>query len=109
MKGTYFKSSVAIFLENYLTQYAGEVRSMETRNARIFNIDTNSWQSLDQLYVMPNATGDLIEYEGSYAYGARADRFWMITSGVGGDWEHNGLGQKPAWFTTSHTQSGSPY
>ncbi len=109
MKGTYFKSSVAIFLEDYLTEYAGDVRSMETRNARIFNIDTNSWQSLDQIHITPNATDIITAYEGSYAYGARADRFFMITSGVGGDWEHNGMGQKPAWFTTGHTESGNPY
>ncbi len=108
MKGTYFKSSVAVFLENYLTEHAGAVRSMETRNARIFNIDTGSWQSLDDMYMVPNNTGDIV-YEGSYAYGARADRFWMITSGVGGDWEHNGMGQKPTAFKTGHTESGRPY
>jgi len=109
LKGTCFKGNIALFLENYLTQFAGQVRSMEVRNARILNASTGTWQSLDQLYVMPNATGDIFEYEGSYAYGARADRFWMITSGVGGDWEHNGMGQKDEWFTTNHTETGRPY
>ena len=56
MKGTFFKGSVAVFLENYLPQYAGQVRSMEIRNVRIFNMDTGSWQDLKSIYLSANGT-----------------------------------------------------
>ena len=38
-------------------------------------------------------------YSGSYAYGSQGNRFWAITSGVGGDWYGNGRGQAGGWYS----------
>ena len=98
---------MAIFLENYVPSLAGQVRSMEVRNARLLNAETGQWQDVEQLYMGSN--GGIPQYEGSYAFGSRSDRFWMITSGVGGDWYGNGTGQKPGTYQIQNTESGRPY
>ena len=87
-----FKGSTAFFLEDYLSQYAGEVRSMEVRNAKYLDESTGQWQDITQAYMALN--GGLPTYEGSYNFGASGDHFWMITSGVGGDWYGNGTGKQ---------------
>lgn len=102
-----FVGNVALFLENYIPSLAGQVRSMEVRNARILNADTGRWQDVEELYMGSN--GGAPQYEGSYAFGTRSDRFWMITSGVGGDWYNNGTGQKAGTYQIQNTESGQPY
>ena len=59
---------------------------MEVRNAQYFDI-YEGWKQITSAYVGPN--GGTPTYEGSYDFGAIGDRFWMITSGVGGDWYGN--------------------
>lgn len=86
-----FKSA-AVFLENFMPEKAGDVRSMEVCNARYKDAKTKRWVSLTKAYIASN--GGLPDYEGSYSFGAEGDRFWMITSGVGGDWFGNGKGKK---------------
>lgn len=92
VKNSSFKGSIAVFLENYLTEYSGEVRSMEVRNAKYFNAVTKKWQSITEAYI--GSDSGLPRYEGSYNFGAFGNEFWMITSGVGGDWFNNGKGRK---------------
>lgn len=91
VKNAWFKGQTAFFLENFYTEYAGEVRTMEVRNAQYFDI-YEGWKQITSAYVGPN--GGTPTYEGSYDFGAIGDRFWMITSGVGGDWYGNGTGKQ---------------
>lgn len=94
-----FRGSIAIFLENFQPETAGEIRSMEVRNAKFRNADTKQWEQLQSVYV--TAQSDEPKTEGSYNFGVSGDRIWMITSGVGGDWYHNGKGKQGTYFTLS--------
>ena len=107
LKNSCFVGDVAFFLENYIKELAGDVRSMEIRNPRIKKVGQSSWTNLTQAYM--NSQGGLPKYNGSYAFGADDDRFWMITSGVGGDWYGNGKGQTAKNYTINNTATGSPY
>lgn len=107
LKNSHFVGSVAFFLENYLPQYAGEIRSMEVANVRVRDLSTGQWRDIEGAYL--TSQGGKPKYEGSYAFGSREDRFWMITSGVGGDWYNNGKGQMAGNYTIQNTASGNPY
>ncbi len=107
LRNSYFKGNVAVFLENYRTEYAGEIRTMELRNVRIRRVNSGQWEGIEKITMLPN--GGLPQYEGSYAFGALSDRVWMITSGVGGDWYGSGRGQKEGTYRFSNLQTGSPY
>lgn len=107
LKNSCFIGDVAFFLENYIKELAGDVRSMEIRNPRIKKVGHSSWTNLTQAYM--NSQGGLPKYNGSYAFGVEDDRFWMITSGVGGDWYSNGKGQAAKNYTINNTATGSPY
>ena len=87
-------SSPAIFMENYLTEYAGGVRSMELCNAKYLDAKTGNWEKISSIYLGSN--GGAPGYEGSYNFGTYQDRIWMIASGVGGDWYNNGKGRTSA-------------
>lgn len=92
--------SMAVFLENYLPQYGGEVRSLEVMNGKIRAEQTGEWIALDTLRMHATESFEGIGVlDGSFAYGATPDRFWMITSGVGGNWYDNGLGQRDGSYT----------
>lgn len=94
VKGAVFKNAMSLFLENYLSRFAGEVRSMEVRNAKYKEAITGRWIPLTEAVFELN--GGPPSYEGSYEFDTENDRFRMITSGVGGDWYNNGKGQKSA-------------
>lgn len=96
-KDVLFMSSPAIFMENYLTEYAGGVRSMEVRNAKYLDVSTGNWETVASAYIGSN--GGAPGYEGSYNFGTFKDRIWMIASGVGGDWYNNGKGRASADIT----------
>lgn len=91
-----FRSSPAIFLENYLPETAGEVRSMEARNAQYLDAATGQWRSFRSVYLTPQS--GIPQYEGSYRFGVDNGSIWMITSGVGGDWYNNGQGRHGTSF-----------
>ncbi len=93
-KDVLFMSSPAIFMENYLTEYAGGVRSMELCNAKYLDAKTGNWEKISSIYLGSN--GGAPGYEGSYNFGTYQDRIWMIASGVGGDWYNNGKGRTSA-------------
>lgn len=96
-----FKGYMAIFLENFDEQYAGQVRTMEVCNAKYLDAATNQWNDLKQIYIsseQPQADQPLF-YSGSYNFGVTENRFWMITSGLGGDWHNNGTGKKGDYFS----------
>lgn len=91
-----FVGSISVFLENFLPETAGEVRSMEVRGAEYRNAGTGKWQAVTNAYV--TSQGGAPQYEGSYNFGVSENRIWMITSGVGGDWFQNGKGKKGTHF-----------
>ena len=91
-----FQGSIAIFLENFLTEHAGEVRSLQVCNAKYFSAATKKWIPLTEIYM--GSDSGLPKYEGSYNYGVKDNSFWMITSGVGGDYFNNGKGKKPGTY-----------
>jgi len=105
--GSCFKGDVAFFLENYVSGLAGEVRSMEIKNPRICLASTGEWVNITSAHM--SSQGGKPKYEGSYAFGAEDECFWMITSGVGGDWYNNGLGRGSGWEKIINTASGSPF
>ena len=104
--GSCFKGDVAFFLENYISSLAGEIRSMEIKNPRICLKSTGEWVNIDSAHM--SSQGGKPKYEGSYAFGAEDECFWMITSGVGGDWYNNGMGRNSAWEEISNHACGSP-
>lgn len=91
------QGNIAVFLENFQPETAGEVRSMEVRNARYRNAATGKWQTVRKVCIAPN--GGLPDYEGSYNFGVTNKHIWMITSGAGGDWYGNGKGKQATWFS----------
>ena len=92
-----FVGTMALFLENYLTEYSGEIRSLEVKNAFYRIKETKQWRTFDQICL--DARAGVPEFEGSYRFGVTKGRAWMITSGVGGDWKNNGQGQKAQWLS----------
>ena len=90
----------AAFLENYLTEYAGQLRTMELSN---FRVRTRYGDIVPgkSAYFAQN-----FEYPGSYNYGSDGKSFWAITTGVPGC-----CTLPPDWQTYSVTQyeTGSPY
>ena len=88
------------FLENYITEYAGQVRSMILSNYRA--------NSYDSGWVAARSGSFALGYDhpGSYNYGSTSNGFWAITTGIPGrcrrpaDWKR---------FSVKHAESGQPY
>ena len=78
-----FQGSVALFLENFLPSYAGEIRSMEVCNAAYLDEATGQWYAITQADMYPNGDGMGLNYTGSYDYGVEGNRLWILTTGVG--------------------------
>lgn len=102
-----FTGPVAFFLENFDNDYAGEVRSMEIANIRLRDASSGQWKCISSASIGSN--GGLPSYNGSYAYGSQGSRFWMITSGVGGDWYAEGRVPQNKSFSVKGAQASSPY
>ena len=92
-----FKGASAFFLENFLEPLSGEVRTMEVRTPAYLDADTQEWYAITSAEM--HSEGGLPQYEGSYNFDADSECFWMITSGVGGDWYGNGTGQQGGTFS----------
>ena len=70
------------FLENYLTQYNGSVRSANFSNIRGLDSTSGEWVAADSVtFTVNNSMGDL-SYTGSYQFGADQNSYYAITSGV---------------------------
>ena len=102
-----FVGDVAMFLENYIPSLGAEVRSLEVKNVRYLSAATHKWEAVTKAYM--GSQGGLPKYEGSYQFGSTDDRFWMITSGVGGDWYSNGIGQDSTSYYVTKCDTSSPY
>lgn len=98
-----FKGNIAVFLENFNPSTAGDIRTLEFKNVRIYSRERQRWLSLysGDFY---NDTDNKIKKSGSYQYGADDDTFWMITTGV----PDCATPQSPASFTVRNSETGSP-
>lgn len=99
VKNVAFTGDNAIFLENFGPATAGEVRTMEVKNARV-RAENGSW--------VPVKSGVFMlgyEHAGSYKYGTEGDTFWMITTGVTGK---AGEPQQPIMLTVPGGEEGEP-
>ena len=79
-----FIRSIGGFLENFLTEYAGDVRTMELFNMRARSADTYQWVSANSVRFLFNGSVSQLNYTGSAAYGTDGSSIWAITSGVNG-------------------------
>ncbi len=80
-QGVFFSEKTAAFLENWWPKTSGEIRTMEFKNARIFNKE-RKWQSINSATFSSAENSFDLCYMGSYQYGADDTTFWIITSGV---------------------------
>ena len=76
--------SMGGFWENYITQYAGEVRTAEFFNLRARSADTGRWIAADYVDFRINASISQLDYAGSCNFGTDGKSVWAITSGVSG-------------------------
>lgn len=72
----------AVFLEDWLLETAGEIRTLEFKNVRIYSRTKRQWVNVYSGYFSDRDNNDGTCYSGSYQYGADDDTFWMITTGV---------------------------
>jgi len=77
-----FKGKTAVFLENFIKSTAGEIRSLEFKNARIYKRSLGKWVSIYTAYFNDREGDPQNCYSGSYQYGKDATTFWMISTGV---------------------------
>ncbi len=74
--GSCFMGDTAVFLENYMTQYAGDIRSVEFKNIRIRPLGSEEWVPVSQVSMIKE------NYPGSFCFGADNEQFWMISTGL---------------------------
>ena len=72
------------FLENFLTEYTGEVRTMELSNMQARSADTGEWVAADYIQFTVNGSLTKLGYIGSCNFDTDGASLWAITSGVSG-------------------------
>ena len=83
ISGTVFRGDNCIFLENFVTGYSGDVRTMEVRKAKYLPEGSESWQGITKGDMYANGGALIMNYEGSFDYGVSGDKLWIMTTGVG--------------------------
>ena len=71
-------TSAACFLENFDTNYAANVRTMELSNFRVNSREKGTWVSASSAMMQRQFE----EWTGSYNYGSTDTCFWAIASGI---------------------------
>lgn len=94
-----FIGPAAFFLENYLTKYAGDVRTMEVANVRIHTVSDGAWHDVTRTGPIEKAFGT-----GSWQAGADEHSFYMMTTGVS-KWDSP---EKTKSLTIRNLENGSP-
>ncbi len=96
-----FIGNIALFLEDYLKEYAGDIRTIEFKNMRILPTDSKQWISIAKANMSAN------NQPGSFCFGAADDRFWIITTGL----KDRSLQQRqqPNTYTVSFCSCDAPY
>ncbi len=72
------------FLENYHTYAAGYVRAVNFSDLRCLDAQTGQWKALKTVNYTVNNSSIVLDYNGSYNFGADDSSFWIATSGVSG-------------------------
>lgn len=101
--GLKFKGQTAAFLENFGPKYAGDIRTMEFKNVRIYSHIKHRWINIYSAYLY-NDLSQTIKKSGSYQFGADEDTFWMITTGI----PDCAQPQNPATFEVSESETATP-
>lgn len=70
------------FLENYLIEYSGEVRTVEMSNIRMRSAKTNKWFRVKDGKNRSLSDIGGILFDGRYEFGKDDGIFWIITAGV---------------------------
>ena len=94
------------FLENYLTEYAGAIRTMELSNFRAYST-AGQWVGAKSATFGVNGYADstgLIVCEGSYNWGSDGRSFWAVTTGL----PNRAAVPSQRTFRVSYCESGSP-
>lgn len=99
-----FKGNTAVFLEDWLTETAGEVRSLEFKNVRIYKRSLSKWVNIYRAYFNDRESSASTCYSGSYQYGSDDSTFWMITTGV----PDCAQPQDGAWFSVDYSEESNP-
>jgi len=97
---------LAGFMENYDTQYCGNVRNVSFSNIRGRDSATGRIYAAKTVRFTVNNSITASDYTGSYNFGADDSSFWIITSGV------NGLCRNPSsgtGYTVKNSSTDSPY
>lgn len=101
VSGSCFVGRAAVFLENYLVQYAGDIRTIEYKNIRIHPVDVEAWVPISRVSMSHQS------YSGSFCYGVDNEQFWMISTGVE---NRSGLQSRESHtYQVTSCQSDSPY
>lgn len=101
--GLKFKNNIAVFLENFDPKTAGEIRTMEIKNIRIYSSKKQSWVNVYSGYFY-NDESNAIKKSGTYQYGADNDSFWFITTGV----PNCAKKQEPTNIKVNKSETGNP-
>lgn len=99
-----FKGDTGVFLEDWLAETSGEIRTLEFKNVRIYSRARNKWVNIYSGYFNDRDSGQFICYSGSYQYGSDDTTFWMITTGVPGCAEP----QDGMKLFVNYSEEGSP-
>ena len=94
------------FLENYLVEYSGDVRSANFSNIRGRSAQTGEWKAADGVKFTINNSETTFDYIGSYSFGADDNTYYAITSGVDGLCPPS---QNGSTFSVKDPTSDKPY
>ncbi len=98
--------SMAGFMENYGTSHAGQVRNVSIANVRGRNYRTGQWVAARDMVFTVNNSITMMDYIGSYSFGADDHSFWIITSGVSGLCR---LPKSGSRYSVKYASTDSPY
>lgn len=95
-----FKGQTCVFLENFDKKYSGEIRTLEFKNARVYNHEKKKWIKIESAYLFKQ-----FDWPGSYQFGTDGSTYWIITTGVPNCAES----QKDVKLYVQGSESGKPY
>ena len=106
VKDSSFIGNTCFFSENFLKQYAGQVRSLEVANARVHTLPEGQWRDITGVSSIRYSTANAGAY-GSWQAGSDGSSFYAITTGVTGLPGREYLGNTGP-LTVENRESGDP-
>ena len=100
-----FKGNTCVFLENFEPKTSGEIRTLEFKNARIYDCETKQWFDVESA-LFSEGFRESNRYTGSYQFGSDGSTFWMISTGVPNCANPQDQNIK---YEIRNTESGVPY